>query len=576
MMDFNVFLTEHQLGSQYTQQINQYFEPLAKQLIANKPKEKPLFVVINGAQGSGKSTLAEFIAQYINSETLLNACACSIDDFYLPRSKRLALAQDLHPLFATRGVPGTHDIPLLRQVLDKVFQGKAPIAIPRFDKAHDDRVSAEQWQQHTHAVDVFILEGWCVGTPPQGNCALAQPINDLESTHDGDGSWRRCVNSCLANEYQEVFNLADIRIMLKAPSFDAVLAWRWQQEQKLIAKVGHTEKTMTKEQVADFISYFERLTRHSLIKLPHMCEVVFELDAERNITTYHNALPSKGAVLPVIFTDLDGTLLDHHTYKCDEALPLLTQLEQAGVPVVINSSKTAAEIIPICQKLNIHDPFIAENGAVLYIPKNWFSSAPEGARHEQNYWVVPFSPQKATFLKVLEVLKAHFGDYFSSFTELGLEGVGKLTGLEGEALALAFNREYSEPLYWQGDAMQLREFSAAVKAMGYDVLKGGRFVHLTQGADKGVALRYFMGLMQQQYNRPLHSIALGDSHNDAAMLEAADTAIVIANPSNKTPILSRECAIFSVQTGPRGWQETLQGLALIKDQLTASEVREYG
>ncbi|MEO2268052.1 HAD-IIB family hydrolase [Pseudoalteromonas sp. YIC-656] len=576
MMDINAFLMRHKLGSHYAQQIAQYYEPLAKQVLANKQQGKALFVTINGAQGSGKSTLAEFLAQYICSETSYHACACSIDDFYYPKAKRLELAKEVHPLFATRGVPGTHDIRLLKQVLDKITQGKSPVAIPRFDKAYDDRASAEQWQQHTKPIDIFILEGWCVSTPAQGSSALAQPINQLEQEQDTQGSWRRCVNSCLANEYQDVFNRADIRIMLKAPSFDTVLAWRWQQEQKLIEQVGETAQTMSKDQIADFISYFERLTRHSLCKLPHMCEVVFELDAQRTITAYHNALPAQGGTLPVIFTDLDGTLLDHNTYQCDEAQELLTKLAQAGVPVIINSSKTAAEIIPICQQLDIHDPFIAENGAVLYIPKNWFDSPPEGARNEGSYWVIPFSPSKTTIHKVLNVLKQQFGAYFESFTDLGLEGVARLTGLSGDALEHSLTREYSEPLYWHGSTSQLREFTLAARSLGFTVLKGGRFVHLTQGADKGVALRYFMGLMKQQYNRQLHSIALGDSHNDVAMLEVADTAIVIANPTHKTPILSRECAIFSVQTGPRGWRETLQNLALIKDQINASEVREYG
>ncbi|MEM0515544.1 kinase [Pseudoalteromonas sp. YIC-827] len=289
-MDTAAFLSRHKLTPQYGAQIVDYFAPLAQQISATKKSGRALFVTINGAQGSGKSTLADYLACHLREEGGLNVCACSLDDFYYSQTQRKELAQRVHPLLATRGVPGTHDIARLHRLVDEVRQGQAPLSVPRFNKAMDEPSDPGEWQHFSRPIDVLIIEGWCVGTPPQSEEALQVPINVLEQELDADGRWRRYVNTCLAQDYQPVFADADISIMLKAPSFDAVLTWRWQQEQKLIARVGHTAHTMSKAQVADFISYFERLTRHALAQLPHRTQVVLELDLERRITAYHNAL----------------------------------------------------------------------------------------------------------------------------------------------------------------------------------------------------------------------------------------------------------------------------------------------
>ncbi|MBS3797467.1 kinase [Pseudoalteromonas sp. BDTF-M6] len=289
-MDTAAFLSRHELPPQYAAQITHYFTPLAQQIMTVKKPGLPLVVTINGAQGSGKSTLADYLACYLREEGRLNACASSLDDFYYSQAQRNELAQQVHPLLATRGVPGTHDIARLHKLVEGVREGLAPLSVPRFDKAMDEPCASAEWQHFSRPIEVLIVEGWCVGTPPQSEEALRVPINELEQQQDVDGRWRRYVNTCLEQHYQPLFASADISIMLKAPSFDAVLAWRWQQEQKLIARVGHTAHTMSKAQVADFIGYFERLTRHALSQLPHRTQVVLELDLERHITAYHNAL----------------------------------------------------------------------------------------------------------------------------------------------------------------------------------------------------------------------------------------------------------------------------------------------
>ncbi|GAP74470.1 d-glycerate 3-kinase, plant type [Pseudoalteromonas sp. SW0106-04] len=575
-MDIEKFISAQQLQSSYKLQIQHHFMPLAQQLANSKQPGQALFITINGAQGSGKSTLAAFLAQALQQRFALHTCACSIDDFYFPRAVREQLAQSVHPLFATRGVPGTHDIALLNKVIARIQDGARGIRVPRFNKATDDREPLVNWPYFERPIDVFILEGWCVGAQPQSPCELNVAVNSLEQNQDPDGRWRRCVNSRLANEYQGVFNAADIRIMLKAPSFDTVQAWRWQQEQQLIARHGASEHTLDEQGVKSFISYFERLTRHCLAHLPAHCDVVYHLDNTRHIYQCDNKLATQGSAFPVVFTDLDGTLLDHHSYQCDEAKPLLNALSQAQVPVVVNSSKTAAEIHALCQALHLDLPFICENGAALYVPKGHFITPPKAAQQCDNYWIMPFAPPLGTLQQCISALAEQFGDSFRSFSQLSSKRLSALTGLTGEALTQAQTRHYSDPFYWQGSDKVLHQFTLAAQKLGCEVLRGGRFVHLSLGVNKGKALHYVMQMLAPQYSCPLHSIALGDSHNDVAMLEAADTAIVIANSENTAPILKKRSALFSVHAGPRGWQETLSSLALIKEQLAADEVRNHG
>src|SRR5690606_6321641 len=151
-----------------------------------------LIVGLCGPQGSGKSTLAHALANRLMTRGY-EICACSLDDFYLTRPERLKLAERVHPLLATRGVPGTHDTTLLAQTLDALLSGSASenVAVPVFDKALDDRLPESEWRRHDGKVDIVLVEGWCVGARPQDQTALEEPINRLEREEDGDGVWRR-------------------------------------------------------------------------------------------------------------------------------------------------------------------------------------------------------------------------------------------------------------------------------------------------------------------------------------------------------------------------------------------------
>ena len=161
-LEFNQFLQEHQLDRGYTQQITDYFAPLARELVnLHQNKKQTIIVGINGAQGSGKSTLSELLVSLFEKHYSLNAVTLSLDDFYYTHNERQKLAHTIHALFATRGVPGTHDILLANETLDQLLNhdGAQTIYVPRFNKATDDRYSPSQWSPILAKPDIIILEG---------------------------------------------------------------------------------------------------------------------------------------------------------------------------------------------------------------------------------------------------------------------------------------------------------------------------------------------------------------------------------------------------------------------------------
>jgi D-glycerate 3-kinase len=285
--DLRDFLTGHRLPPQYIDLARRWFMPLIDELVLHRRRaQRPLLIGINGSQGSGKSTLAALLRAIFEARFGLHTIDLSIDDFYLPRDQRLKLAEEVHPLFDTRGVPGTHDIPLLRDTLHALLHGKGSVSIPRFDKALDDRVPEHRWESVEAPLDMVILDGWCLGTPAQDEEELATPVNLLEANEDPEGEWRRYVNQQIIDHYQPLYDQVDIWTMLKAPSFDCVYRWRLEQEKKLAESVADSEATnrvMTPAELARFIEHYQRLTTHTLKSLPQRMHYLFELDAERNI-----------------------------------------------------------------------------------------------------------------------------------------------------------------------------------------------------------------------------------------------------------------------------------------------------
>lgn len=282
------FLARHALEPDYLLHAQKWFDPLAHILVAHQHGATgPLLVAVNGCQGSGKTTLCAYLLARLEAIDGLRAVSLSLDDFYLTRAEREALAADVHPLLRTRGVPATHDMALLDTTLDALLapRGPEPVAVPRFDKAVDDRRPRSDWEQVTGPVDIVLLEGWCLGARPQSAAQLARPVNRLERDEDPDGRWRTCVNDALARDFPALYQRVHYWVMLQAPSFAAVYAWRLEQEHKLrLATDGDGQGLMSDTAVARFIQFYQRLTEHCLASLPARVDYLYSLDSRRQIT----------------------------------------------------------------------------------------------------------------------------------------------------------------------------------------------------------------------------------------------------------------------------------------------------
>ena len=280
------WLAAEGLPEDYAALAARYFAPLARRIAAQYGERgAPLLVGVNGSQGSGKSTCCAWLVQALREEHGLSAIALSLDDFYLTHAERQLLGRTVHPLLATRGVPGTHDIELLRATLGALMgqESTRVVRVPRFDKARDDRAPAEAWDHIAAPVAAVLLEGWCLGARPEAPAALAAPVNALEADEDPDGRWRRYVNNALRDGFPPLHAAVDYWVMLRAPSFACVYRWRLEQERKLRAKAGAGTAVMDDAGVARFVQYFERLTRHCLAELPGHMDVIFTLDNDRQI-----------------------------------------------------------------------------------------------------------------------------------------------------------------------------------------------------------------------------------------------------------------------------------------------------
>ena len=239
-------------------------------------RRKTVLMGLCGPQGSGKTTIA-LATRSLLEDRGLNAVVLSLDDFYLGREARLRLAKETHPLMATRGPPGTHDVAMMSMAIDQL-RGAGRVVLPAFDKATDTRKPRGQWEMVKAPVDVILVEGWCVGAAAQGQAALVAPINSLEATEDADGRWRALVNNQLDGPYQTLFGKLHELVLLQAPSFDVVAGWRREQEAKLRARTG---AGMNDAEVDRFVAHYERLSRWIAQEMPERAQWVVSLDKDR-------------------------------------------------------------------------------------------------------------------------------------------------------------------------------------------------------------------------------------------------------------------------------------------------------
>ena len=281
--DLAGFIGDHRLPDDFAAVIDRCYRPLAQWIGKEARSHCPLIAGIGGAQGTGKTTLADFLKRYLSENGSFSTAILSLDDFYYTHAERHQLGASVHPLLVTRGVPGTHDLQMLSTCLDQlcILQPGERLALPRFDKAADDRADPASWPVVEGPIDVIVLEGWCLGAAPQSPASLARAINTLERIADAGGIWRRYVNEQLAGAYATLFARLDHLAYLRAPDFDCVRRWRLEQERKLAARHGGG---MSDAEVGRFVEHFERVTRALLESPPSQAAVVADFDAAHRCT----------------------------------------------------------------------------------------------------------------------------------------------------------------------------------------------------------------------------------------------------------------------------------------------------
>ncbi len=243
---------------------------------------RPWLIGLSGLPGSGKSTLAAQVVHAARRNGIAGL-ALSIDDFYLGRAARQQLARNVHPLLATRGVPGTHDVALLLRTLDalRVATPGHPARVPRFDKGRDTRLPPSRWRSVGHTPDFVILEGWCIGVPAQSAAELQHAVNRLERLQDHDARWRTWVNAQLEQCYAPLWRRLDRLALLQAPDYAVVRCWRDEQEQPLRRrKAPHA---MSPAALRQFLLHYERLSRHALQTLPARADLRIVLGRDRRV-----------------------------------------------------------------------------------------------------------------------------------------------------------------------------------------------------------------------------------------------------------------------------------------------------
>jgi len=282
------FIQAEGLSDIFRRNVTEYFNAYAHRLARlAEASSRPIIVGLNGAQGSGKSTLSKYLSQMMPMQLDVDCHILSIDDFYLSKAKRKRLAASVHPLFAIRGVPGTHDVPRLLEVLAGFIEpGVQSVPVPVFDKLKDDRTKKTHKIQKSAKPTIILLEGWCVGVPAQRQLALSRPASSFEFSNDRNGVWRSYVNERLGIDYVDVFKFLDRLSMLKPPCFEAVYDWRVDQERRLVARrrqdsTDASIQGMSVKQVGEFVENFRRLTCHAIEVLPDLADETWELQADR-------------------------------------------------------------------------------------------------------------------------------------------------------------------------------------------------------------------------------------------------------------------------------------------------------
>ena len=271
-----------------------------------------------------------------------------------------------------------------------------------------------------------------------------------------------------------------------------------------------------------------------------------------------------GSVTPflAIFTDLDGTLLDHDTYEWDAAKPALEQCKAMGIPVNLVSSKTRGEIQRIRTAMANSDPFISENGGGIFLPDGGPCKVPNGTVFASGMWQWSLGQPYTFLVRSLREIRQELGWNIRGFSDMTVNEISHITGLDLETSRLAAKRDYDEPFLLPDDGREysLDSLSEAASRRGLAISVGGRFLHLHGQNNKGNAVRTLISWYRANHAGMI-TAALGDSPNDYPMLEVVDVPILVRSvESSKDRQISIRNLRSTRDKGPEGWNRAILDL----------------
>lgn len=266
-------------------------------------------------------------------------------------------------------------------------------------------------------------------------------------------------------------------------------------------------------------------------------------------------MPRKKPPDRLIFTDLDGTLLDHDTYSWELAEPALKMAKRTNVPVIFCSSKTRAEIEVYRKKLKNKHPFICENGEAIFIPDGYFNHKPPKSRKLKGYSVIVLGKPYRQLRKVITDMRKK-GLNVRGFGDIPLKELMKLTGLSKEEAQLSKKREHDEPFIIDKPEQKVKVMEF-IKKSGLQTTRGGRFYHLLGSNDKGLAVKLLSDLYARDAGKPVVMAGIGDSQNDFPMLKAVHVPYLLRRKKDGKHATAPMIFIKVKGTGPRGWNSAM-------------------
>ena len=269
--------------------LKKFYLPLSEWIYSIYKKDKKIKIIgLSGGQGSGKSTITGILKFILKRKYGLDLCIFSIDDFYKTKAERRKMSKKVHPLFFTRGVPGTHDHKIIYEFFKKIKSKKfSKLRLPKFDKSKDDRCHKKLWYKINSRPDVIIFEGWCVGAKAQKNSELVRPINLLEKTEDPDLVWRNYVNIQLKTNYKNLFKQINEIVYLRANNFKMLQKWRIKQEKILWLKSKNKRnlRIMNRGDIINFMQTYQRITQSMFKDAPKYASIVMKLNSNHQINS---------------------------------------------------------------------------------------------------------------------------------------------------------------------------------------------------------------------------------------------------------------------------------------------------